>query len=86
MRAYLHPVHAGLHLQLLHSLPGLGDAGSAVIGHAFFHSAAPETTKVKGLKELLFQSKAEPPSAFSPPTHCSFPFRARESWEPTLLG
>lgn len=38
---HLHPVHAGFHLQLLHSLPGLGDAGGAATGHAFLHPAAP---------------------------------------------
>lgn len=54
MRAYLHSVHTGFHLQLLHSLPGLGDASGAVVGHALFHSAAPETAKGKGLPALLF--------------------------------
>lgn len=53
--AYLHPVHAGFHLQLLHSLPGLGDAGGAATGHAFLHPAAPETTEAKGLQGLLLR-------------------------------
>lgn len=63
--AYLHPVHAGFHLQLLHSFPGLGDAGGAVIGHAFFHSAAPGTTKAKEVGSVAYL-KAEPPSTVSP--------------------
>lgn len=36
---YLYPIHAGLHLQLLHSFPGLGDAGCAVVGDTVFHDA-----------------------------------------------
>lgn len=36
---HLYSVHAGLHLQLLHSLPGLGDAGRAVVGDAVLHGA-----------------------------------------------
>lgn len=63
--AYLHPVPAGFHLQLLHSFPGLGDAGGAVIGHAFFHSAAPGTTKAKEVGSVACL-KAEPPSTVSP--------------------
>lgn len=40
MRApYLYPIHAGLHLQLLHSFPGLGDAGRAVVGDTVLHGA-----------------------------------------------
>lgn len=60
VHTHLHPVHAGFHLQLLHSFPGLGDAGGAVIGHAFFHSAAPGTTKVKEAGRVACL-KAEPP-------------------------
>lgn len=37
----LHPVHAGLHLQLLHGFPGLGDAGGTVVRHAFLHAGLP---------------------------------------------
>lgn len=33
----LYPVHAGLHLQLLHGFPGLRDAGGAVISHSVLH-------------------------------------------------
>lgn len=36
---YLYPVHAGLHLQLLHSFSGLGDARCAVVGDAVLHGA-----------------------------------------------
>lgn len=36
---YLYPIHAGLHLQLLHSFPGLGDAGRAVVGNTVLHGA-----------------------------------------------
>lgn len=36
---YLYPIHAGLHLQLLHSFPGLGDAGRAVVGDTVLHGA-----------------------------------------------
>ena len=66
VHAYLHPVHAGFHLQLLHSFPGLGDAGGAVIGHAFFHSAAPGTTKVKEAGRVACLKAEPPPSTFSP--------------------
>lgn len=51
--AYLHPVHTGFHLQLLHRLPGLGDARGAVVGHTLLHPAAPEITRVKRLGALL---------------------------------
>ena len=37
MWVYLYPVHASLHLQLLHCFPGLGDAGCAVVGDAVLH-------------------------------------------------
>lgn len=36
---YLYPIHAGLHLQLLYSFPGLGDAGCAVVGDTVLHGA-----------------------------------------------
>lgn len=36
---YLYPIHAGLHLQLLHSFPGLGDAGRAVVCDTVLHGA-----------------------------------------------
>lgn len=36
---HLYSVHAGLHLQLFHSLPGLGDASGAVVGDAVLHGA-----------------------------------------------
>lgn len=36
---HLYSVHAGFHFQLLHSLPGLGDAGCAVVGDAVLHGA-----------------------------------------------
>ncbi len=36
---YLYPIHAGLHLQLLHRFPGLGDAGRAVVGDTVLHGA-----------------------------------------------
>ena len=36
---HLYSVHAGLHFELLHSLPGLGDAGRAVVGDAVLHGA-----------------------------------------------
>lgn len=39
MGLHLYSVHAGLHFQLLHSLPGLGDAGRAVVGNAVLHGA-----------------------------------------------
>lgn len=35
--AYLHPVHVGLHLQLLHQLPGLCDAGRVIARHGRRH-------------------------------------------------
>ena len=66
VHAYLHPVHAGFHLQLLHSFPGLGDAGGAVIGHAFFHSAAPGTTKVKEAGRVACLKAEPPPPNFLP--------------------
>lgn len=45
---YLYPIHAGLHLQLLHSFPGLGDAGRAVVGDAVLHGAPVTPNRCKG--------------------------------------
>lgn len=45
---YLYSVHAGLHLQLLHSFPGMGDAGGAVVGDTVLHDAS--VTPDKGTK------------------------------------
>ena len=36
---HLYSVHAGFHFELLHSLPGLGDAGRVVVGDAVLHGA-----------------------------------------------
>lgn len=67
---YLYPIHAGLHLQLLHSFPGLGDAGRAVVGNTVLHGApvTPNTgtkgdTHIESMNITLNPQSNPPPQA-----------------------
>ncbi len=54
----LYPVHAGLHLQLLHRFPGLRDAGGAVIGHSVLHDRVLHTKHTQSQQYQILPAAA----------------------------